>query len=158
MGLSARLAQGVHAVLFRPGGCVGETRQFKQDPWVFVHFTQTESDFRSFGFHAELGTGAHRTLVARDPEILAVANKRDGLLGRTAGLAPGPAPRKCRRPTSPLHTEAFQLAGSDQFVAWVSAAWATADTLLSRTAGISDKRRNVRFLLLTIFIPLVARW
>src|SRR3954470_15909879 len=81
-----RLAQCLHAGLFRSGGCFGETRQLKDDPRPLVHFGQTERDFLSFGLHQDLGAGTHSALVAGDFEFLAISNKRDGpLRSRTSG-------------------------------------------------------------------------
>src|SRR5688572_14000443 len=75
-----RLAQGVDAVLLLPGGRVGETRQLEHDPRVFGHFGQADGNFRSFGLHTDLGTGAHGALVGRDLEVLAIAAQGDWLL------------------------------------------------------------------------------
>src|SRR5262245_52188602 len=88
-GRLARPAQCVHAALLRSGSGLGEGRQLKDDPRALVHFGQTESDFRSFGFHLDLGAGLHGALVAGDLELLAVANKRDGRLRRTTGKQSG---------------------------------------------------------------------
>ena len=68
-----RLAQGIDGVLLLPGARVGETRQFEHDPGVFGHFSQTDGNFRSFGLHTDLGTGAHSALIIRDLEVLAIA-------------------------------------------------------------------------------------
>src|SRR5690606_25786030 len=70
------------------------------DALPIFHFTQTERDFRSFGYHPDLGAGAHCALVARDAKFLAIANKSDGLLGtgRTAGSC---SRRRCTRTTRP---------------------------------------------------------
>src|SRR5687768_17044740 len=85
IGRLVRLAQCVHAALFRSGGCRGQTRQFEQDPRALVHFGQAESDFRPFGLDLDLGAGTHGALVAADLEFLAIASERDGRLRRTTG-------------------------------------------------------------------------
>src|SRR5688572_8506019 len=82
-----RLAQGVDAVLLLPGRRVGETRQLEHDPCVFGHFTQTDSNFRSFGLHTDLGPGAHSALVGRDLEVLAIAAQDDWLLSGSTSAA-----------------------------------------------------------------------
>src|SRR5688572_12835726 len=83
----ARLAQCVHAGLFRSGGCVGETRQLKYDPCPLVHFGQTERDLLSFGLHQDLGAGTHSALVAGDLEVLAIAAQDDWLLGSSTAAS-----------------------------------------------------------------------
>src|SRR4029079_10349515 len=115
-----RLAQGVEAVLLLPGGRVGETRQLEHDPRVFGHFAQADSNFRSFGLHADLGTGAHRALIGRDLEVLAIAAQGNWLLsGRRRRTSPPPgttAPRRTSRRrrtagprgTSPPQSNIFQ--------------------------------------------------
>src|SRR5439155_14377414 len=72
-----RLAQGVDAVLLLPGVRVGETRQLEHDPGVFGHFGQAERNFRSFGLHTDLGTGAHSARIDRHREVLAIAAEHD---------------------------------------------------------------------------------
>src|SRR5690606_21763131 len=46
-----------------------------------------------------------------------------------------------------------QVAGSDHFEAGASAAWATANTLPSRTAGSSEESTNERFFLRMTSVP-----
>src|ERR671912_1575531 len=93
-----RLAQGVDAVLLLPGVRVGETRQLEHDPRVFGHFTQTDSNFRSFGLHTDLGTGAHSALIGRDLEILATAAQGDWLRRGSASAAGTTSSRARARP------------------------------------------------------------
>src|ERR1700761_1069415 len=82
-GSLIRLAQCVQAGLLRSGGCLGEARELKDDPRALVHFSQAESDFRSFCLDLYLGAGLHSALIAGDLEFLAVANQRDGRLRST---------------------------------------------------------------------------
>src|SRR5688572_21133139 len=96
-----RLAQCVHAGLFRAGGCLGETRQLKYDPCPLVHFGQTERDLLSFGLHQDLGAGTHSALVAGDPEVLAIAAQDDWLLGSSTAASTATARGSRRRRRSP---------------------------------------------------------
>src|SRR5687767_13242544 len=96
-----RLAQCVHAGLFRSGGCFGETRQLKYDPCPLVHFGQTERDLLSFGLHQDLGAGTHSALVAGDLEVLAIAAQDDWLLGSSTAASTATARGSRRRRRSP---------------------------------------------------------
>ena len=50
------------------------------------HFGQADRNFRSFGLHTDLGTGAHSALIGREIEVLAIAAKDDWRLSSsTAG-------------------------------------------------------------------------
>src|SRR5262249_61487005 len=63
------------------------------------HFGQADSNFRSFGLHTDLGTGAHSALIGRDLEVLAIAAQRNWLLSSSRRPRASP-PRRTSTPQS----------------------------------------------------------